>query len=146
MADVPEQLARWERVGRRVADGRLRRRPRLSMRQAAKEAGISEAHWRLIEHGGRTIQGVRLPPQVSQQVVEDVARVLGIPRRELFAELGWECGPESDAELVGRLELAWSADAELRLSRLERLMGEVAARLDRIEPPGSGPGDGRGGG
>jgi transcriptional regulator with XRE-family HTH domain len=103
--DLEDQLRRWQVVGEVLEQARLRRNPKLSKRRVAALAGLSEGHYRQMAAGRSRRNGIDLPPPVSPEALESVARVLGVDPDVLFADLGWE-SKARDKSSGGRLTAA----------------------------------------
>ncbi len=75
--------------------------PRMSMRQAAREAGISETRWRQLEAGVRDFRGVKYaePPGPAQTIARMALAVGATP-----AQLTEAGRPDAAAELEAMAE------------------------------------------
>ncbi|WP_158608009.1 helix-turn-helix domain-containing protein [Nocardia panacis] len=80
-------MEQWE-FGRLVQEAR--ERARLSKREAAKRAGISEARWRQLELGYETVRGQTLPVRTTPETVSGIAETTGADRRQLLAAAGFD--------------------------------------------------------
>ena len=107
--------------------------PHMSMRQAARAAGISESRWRQLEAGGKPYRGRWEPETAPADTLARMAQAVGITgdhlteagRADAAAELAVlpaGTGPQDYAELArGYRELAErSARMESKLDRLLR--------------------------
>jgi transcriptional regulator with XRE-family HTH domain len=59
--------------------------PRLSMREAARRAGISAPWWRMIETGIRRVKGQDFPETGNPETLARMARAVGATSAELAA-------------------------------------------------------------
>ena len=82
-----DESQRWDEFGVWLVD--QRKRLKLSRRQAAKRAGVSEGAWRDLETGRKvTVGGIKLLPNVSTEVLEKVAVTLEVPLDEVLRHVG----------------------------------------------------------
>lgn len=86
----------------------------LSMRAAAKLAGVSETHWRNVESGKESKAGMQIPVRAAADTLARMARVVGLT-------------PE-------RLTQAGRADAAEILDEIIRREHEPASRREHQEP------------
>lgn len=66
-----------------IGDRRRSRMPKLSMREAARRAGISPAYWRMLETGVRRVKGQEFPERASDETLAKMAYVVGVEPGEL---------------------------------------------------------------
>ncbi|MFB0617297.1 helix-turn-helix domain-containing protein [Streptomyces sp. AGS-58] len=71
------------------------RRTRMSGREAARRAGVSDTWWRAIVNGHQTIGGVRAPVTAPDDTLADMAQAVGVTPDELR-----EAGRAGAAELL----------------------------------------------
>ncbi len=83
----------WE-LGRRIEAARVA--ARLSKRQAAKRAGISDGRWRQLEAGHETVRGQIYSVKTTPATIARIASALGLPLDELLELAGLE--PDSVAD------------------------------------------------
>jgi len=80
--------------------GLRERPPRMSMREAARRAQMSDARWRQIEHGVRYFRGVPYPETGPAQAIARMAHAVGATPEQL-ADAG---RPDAAAELEAMAE------------------------------------------
>lgn len=78
----------WGRIGRLMYLGRKSRQ--ISMREAARRAGFSEALWRLLENGGRMVNGEWKPPNPRPENLLAAALAVGQEPSVFFEEADME--------------------------------------------------------
>ncbi|UKD50824.1 helix-turn-helix domain-containing protein (plasmid) [Amycolatopsis sp. FU40] len=81
---------------------------RLSRREAARRAGLSEARWRQLEKGTQPIDGVEQPVSTRPDTVFKAADVVGLDPREALLLAGFEPDEHlisSDLAAIQRREL-----------------------------------------
>ncbi len=102
--------------------------PRMSRRQAARRAGISETRWRQIEKGLVRVHGHDYPETAPADTLASMARAIGITPAEL------EAAGRSDAAtyLAALGPLPPPDEGGHRLATSEEVR-EIIARLDRLE-------------
>lgn len=93
--------------------------PRMSIRQAAKRTGISEARWRQIEHGVRYFRGQPYPESGPAPIVARMAATVGVTAAELTAA----GRADAAAELVSQ------PDVPVPMSPMD----ELRATMRRVE-------------
>lgn len=118
--------------------------PRMSIRQAAARAGISETRWRQIESGARIFRGNRYPERAPAGTLASMARVVGVTPGEL-ANAGRQDAADELA-VMGPLTAtnpARRSRAE-QLASMEELVRELRAQDQEEEnndddgkPPGT---------
>lgn len=112
--DSPRAAA-WQFIARSLLEGRTRFR--ISKRQAARIAGISEASWRAMEAGGKNVKGVWFVPNPRPETLFLAARAVDVDPSTLFKALGEEV-PErlplhhTDDELVAKIRQLADRDRE----------------------------------
>lgn len=125
--------------------------PRLSIRQAAAQAGISEGRWRQLEAGYQSVgRGQRLPVNTKPVTLHAMAKGLGLPdARPLFQAVGMEYDREleegfaefDDSDAAAIADAVARADAErepsleslrTRLEAARTQIGFAEAILDRL--------------
>jgi transcriptional regulator with XRE-family HTH domain len=109
-------------------------RPKLSVREAARRAGISEGWWRQVVRGYQPLKGGGKAPMTgSAETVASMARVVGVTPAQLQ-----EAGRADAAEELRALQpppsLGTPTDAELRASALQPETAEaIIAMRQRFE-------------
>jgi transcriptional regulator with XRE-family HTH domain len=94
MGNRPEQRPEGRLIGL------AQKRSRLSQRQAAKRAGMSEARWRNIVSGYQSVSaGVYIPVRGPAETVARMAQVVGVTPKQL-AEAGREDAAEELRDLA----------------------------------------------
>jgi hypothetical protein len=81
------------------------RPPRMSIRAAAAEAGISESRWRQIENGVRMFRGTPYPESGPAQTVAKMAAVVGVTPDQLTHAARPDAAGELEAILAESTEL-----------------------------------------
>lgn len=104
-----------------------RARGQVSKREAARRAGFSEALWRQLETGEKSVAaGVVIPVSPRDETLEAAARAVGLDPADLFRLAGRKYhGP-----IVPVVE---GMSVEDRLAAIERRLAEQDQRNDRIE-------------
>ena len=108
------------------------RRVRMSARQAAPQAGISEGRWRQITSGYQVVSpGVYAPVRGPAATLARMAAVAGVPAADLRA-----AGREDAARMLETLATDSEADAQLlaRIRSMDRdrareLLAQIAVQL-----------------
>jgi len=124
--DLPSTFAEWLTINRR--------RARYSMRELAGEAGVSHTYIAKIEALPATPQEMR--PRPSQQVVRNIARVLGADENQALRLAGWLPASDAHAEMerVTDQERQWIARYRnlppSRQTLINRLIDELAQSPD----------------
>ena len=59
--------------------------PRLSMREAARRAGLSAPWWRMLETGVRRVKGQDFPERANAETLARMAQTVGVTGAELTA-------------------------------------------------------------
>lgn len=106
----------------------------MSVRQAARVAGYSDAYWRWLEAGGRQDQGQwLLPPHTTDKLVKS-ADAVGVDVVPLLVLLKRPVPPEVQPRTAAVTpEILLSTAAELIAEALDLLH----RRGDEADPPGS---------
>lgn len=122
------------------------KRKKMSAREAARRAGISDARWRQITSGYQTVSGTRVPVSGPPETIARMAQVVGVTPEQLagagredaadaLRDLAPPGEPEAEptiAELSARLatiNATLTAEREARLD-LERRFEELLAQQD----------------
>lgn len=124
--DAPVTDEQWE-AGARIQ----RARGTMSIREAARRAGISEARWRHIEKGYQPIGGHQVPVNPRTENVVAIAKAVGMDPAELFRIMGRDDYREMvDVEVPGEggETIVVTFVVKGRLSPEERRRVEAAAR------------------
>lgn len=102
--------------------------PKLSMRQAAAAAGISEGRWRQIVKGYQGTGSGRIPVVAPDETVARMALAVGITADQLN-----EAGRPKAADVL-RLLVADSdqPDVELKQVSTDRLLSEIRRRIEGV--------------
>ncbi|MGA5599544.1 helix-turn-helix domain-containing protein [Streptomyces griseoincarnatus] len=121
------------------------RRARLSAREAARRAGISETRWRQIANGYQDVgKGVRVPTTGPADTLARMAQVAGVTADQLrqagrpdaadeLAELESQAAPASTAGFAGDPQI--DAIATLLATLPPEAQDEVLRRVRRDTPP-----------
>lgn len=117
-----------ERVGALLQ--RARKSRNLSIRKAAKAAGIDDATWRHLEEGERTIRGEKVPASPRDDTLAAVARAVGLNPAEVFRAAGREYVPPPDAPSIDDRIAALEAQLGVQPKKDGRSIEE---RLDELE-------------
>lgn len=130
MSDRPAQRPEGELIAK------AQKRARLSNREAAKRAGISEARWRHIISGYRSEAGQHVPVSGPADTIARMAQVVGATPEQL-AEVGREDAAEAFREIVPPQEpgLVPMTRDEL-IARANDLMTEAQEYLRRARETG----------
>lgn len=112
--------------GELITTALKRIRPKLSVREAARRAGISEGWWRQVVRGYQPLKGGgRAPMTGSAETVAAMAQVVGVTPEQL------EAASRTDAAEELRAMAAHSGDvmnrAEAMMDENERLIAEILA-------------------
>ncbi|MHB8505592.1 MAG: hypothetical protein ACYDEN_07720, partial [Acidimicrobiales bacterium] len=75
----------WYRIGRLLCQGR--KHAQISKREAARRARISEALWRLLENGGRDVNGTWMLPNPRPENLLAATLAVGIEPEHVFSEI-----------------------------------------------------------
>jgi hypothetical protein len=132
---VEDLQAAWGVVGTEVRGARRALRPEVSIREASRRAGFSDATWRKLESGGFTQHGHWVPPNLTNKNLEAAAVVVGLDPRHVFGLVGREYdGPYAEAAterpsgsraaLSGKIERLNEEDRLAVESIVDRLLGE----------------------
>ncbi|MFG1997899.1 hypothetical protein ACGFNU_01975 [Spirillospora sp. NPDC048911] len=120
------------RTGQLVERIRRERRPRLTKREVARQAGISEIWYRRVTLG---VQG-RRPDPASDETWAAIAHAIGLDPERLFAELGrpWDGSDVTeikteDADVEAFLVKLRGRPTVERLEILRRLVNQTVAEL-----------------
>lgn len=81
-----------------IREHRLAIVPRLSMREAARRAGISSPWWRVLETGIRRTHGHDFPESANEETLARMAQVVGATPAELRT-----AGREDAAEILEKI-------------------------------------------
>lgn len=90
---MTEQTDQWP-LGRLMTESRAALR--LSKRQAASRAGISETRWRQLEAGFETIRGQNFPVKTTPETVARIASALSQSADKFLSAAGFD--PDSFAD------------------------------------------------
>ena len=105
--------------------------PRMSMREAARAARISDARWRQIEHGVRYFRGIPYPEIGPAQTIARMAHAVGVTAAQLT-----EAGrADAAAELEAMAESAEHAPPFTGAQR-RALAGSSPASSSSVANPG----------
>ena len=107
--------------------------PKMSKRQAAHAAGMSEAWWRSLENGYKHFRGTPYPERGNAQAIAKMARAVGATPQQLVAAGREDAAAELVAMLAEGLDLADSpklTDAQRRLLN-EQLYRDVPDNASR---------------
>jgi transcriptional regulator with XRE-family HTH domain len=120
-------------------------RPRLSIREAARRAGISEGWWRQVVRGYQPIKGGGKAPMTgSAETIAAMARVVGVTPEQLEQAGRTDAAEELRIleEPPSRLQVVTGADApadepgdeglDEKLDRAQRLLAEGMALLEEL--------------
>lgn len=102
------------------------KRAKMSVRGAAREAGISEARWRQIASGYQTVSGTHVPVTAPAETLARMARVVRVTAEELR-----EAGRSDAAEELERLTAEPADEGDELLTPAERRMLEEIRRNPR---------------
>lgn len=124
MTDRPEQRPE----GRLIAVAQ--KRPRLSNREAAQRAGMSEGHWRAIVSGSRSMgKDLWMPVRAPADTLARMAQVVGVTPEQLD-----DAGREDAAEeLRALIESDRAQGDDLTPVGTKPTIEELAAALARVE-------------
>lgn len=121
-------IERRKQAGAMIRAARERVRPRLTMREAARRAGVSEGWWRQAERGGRWVaEDVWKPfnPQDHRDLA-NASLVVGLRPEDVFDTAGLPI--DGLAELPALVDLnAGAEERDATDRRLAALEGDVAA-------------------
>lgn len=109
-----------------AAIDRMRQDEGLSIRQAARRAGISDGRWRQLAKGYSAAGGgMKIPANPTAETLAAMARAVGMPPEQLreFGE------PEAARVLVGRAVRERDWEVDLSEVPAEDLLAELSARL-----------------
>lgn len=127
-----------------------RRRVKLSIREAARRAALSDARWRQITSGYQTVSGEQIPVKAPAETLARMAQVLGVSGDELVragrkdaAEALEEITPlpQEPSTASGYVPPVDAVYAILASLPVEAQM-EVVRRLARENPAAVRPSDG----
>jgi transcriptional regulator with XRE-family HTH domain len=112
-------------------------RGRLSIRAAAKLAGLDDRTWSSLEEGGRTSRGEFIPANPSDDTLESAGRAVRVDIGELFAAAGRTYTPRPAATI--EVDQATASDLVAMMRELADGISALRADIDRLlapEPPG----------
>lgn len=116
-----EQSVAWHEVGRQLRQAREAQRPKMSAREAARRAGISDITYRQLEAGQRQVsKDLTVPVSPRDDTLAKSAKAVGLDPAPLF-------------ELVGRTYEDDDNGGDQPGGGEPRTEAGVTARLDRIE-------------
>ena len=97
----------------------------LSMRAAARQAGISDSRWRQIEMGYQIVQGKEKPANPSPEMLATIATTVNLPVSDLLLMAGFDESdiPDKPATNAGSAMLDMS---DLTLEQQAKVRGFVA--------------------
>ncbi|MEU5640000.1 helix-turn-helix domain-containing protein [Streptomyces milbemycinicus] len=105
------------------------KRNRISGREAARRAGISDARWRQIVSGYQTVSGSHIPVRAPDETLARMAHVAGVTADEL-GQAGREAAAEALEELAGPPAPAGATDAYASDPHL----AAITALLESLSP------------
>lgn len=112
------------------------KRKKMSAREAARRAGISDARWRQITSGYQTVSGTRVPVSAPAETVARMAQVVGVTSEQL-ATAGREDAAEALRDLAppGEPEQGPPTVEELaaELAEVKRKNRELEQRFEQFE-------------
>ncbi|HEV2376211.1 MAG TPA: helix-turn-helix transcriptional regulator [Streptosporangiaceae bacterium] len=118
---TPQQPPEMELIRRRREDAV----PRLSMREAARRAGISSPWWRVLETGIRRVKGQDFPESANDETLARMALVVGVTAEELAA-----AGRPGAAARLGKLADA-GPDPAAQIAEIVRQSPDFSNRQKR---------------
>ena len=124
MSDRPDQRPE----GRLIAAAQ--KRARISNREAAPRAGISEARWRHIVSGYRSEAGHHIPVRAPADTLAQMARVVGVTPEELA-----EAGRNDAADALRALpdtSASQTSDLAAQVDALQARLAELEERFNQI--------------
>lgn len=126
----------WHGIGRRLYLGR--KHHQISKREAARRAGVSEALWRLLEDGGRMVDGRWVIPNPRPENLLGVVRAVGLNPESEFREADLPLPPSYVRETHDdRLahKITHLSDRDRRI--VERLVDAMLNPDDSDDQPGT---------
>lgn len=101
---------------------------KLSAREAARRAGISEGRWRQISQGFQTVSRQHVPVRGPADTVARMAQVVGVTPEQLD-----EVGRADAAEELRALPSPPEPEMDLTLPQAKRMLDELYERVRRLE-------------
>lgn len=95
--------------------------PHLSMREAARRAGMSASRWQMIEHGIRRVSGQDFPERGPADAIAAMALAVGVPPPELEA-----AGRQDAADRLVKLAADRAANDGATRAEAARMVAGVA--------------------
>lgn len=126
--------------GQLIEDARKALRPKVSARQAAERAGISEGRWRQITKGYQATAGGRIPVPGPVDTLARMARVVGVAPEQMAAAGRDDVAKAMSSTLLRRLEVdehgaLWTVKRSAEVEALRQWL--AAGDLDAGAPPTS---------
>jgi hypothetical protein len=121
MTTAPQQPPEMALIRRRRED----RVPHLSMREAARRAGISSPWWRVLETGIRRVKGQDFPETANAETLARMALVVGATEQELR-----DTGRADAAEKLAKL-IAAGPDPVEQIAEVIRQSSDFSDRQKR---------------
>ena len=106
------------------------KRARISGREAARRAGISDVHWRQIVSGYQTVSGTRVPVTGPAATIARMASVVGVTPEELA-----EAGRNDAADALRALpdtSASQTSDLAAQVEALRARLAELEERFNQI--------------
>lgn len=127
-----DQARLWRTIGRRLYN--RRKALRISQREAARRAGISDTLWRVLEDGFKSVDGRRVLPNPRADTLLAVLKAVGEDPNPVFEALGHDLPPTSAEDLTNdRILQKLKALTERDRVLIERLLDSM---LDlHVQPP-----------
>lgn len=121
MTERPEQRPEGRLIG--IAQ----KRPRLSNREAAGRAGMSEGHWRAIVSGSRSMgKDLWMPVKAPPETLARMAQVVGVTPEQLA-----EAGREDAAEALRALPPPEGGPSEPTVAKLAAEVARLTALVEK---------------
>jgi transcriptional regulator with XRE-family HTH domain len=105
--------------------------PRLSMREAARRAGISAPWWRMLETGIRRVKGQDFPERANAETLARMARVVGLTPAELHAAASASETPQDAGRIRDAAEILARLQPDEARTEAERMAHAVPGLSDR---------------
>lgn len=109
------------------------KRAKMSAREAARRAGLSDARWRQITSGYQAVSGTRVPVSAPAETLARMAEVVGVTAEQLTEAGRGDAAEElrtlPTSESVGRTPTVEELAA--RLAELETKFNELMSRDQR---------------
>jgi transcriptional regulator with XRE-family HTH domain len=133
--DVDE--AAWKALGEWIEQ--RREHAGLTVGELADRAGVSRVWLQVLRKGGRRIEGQWRPPNPKSAALARVARALDVPVEEMFARVGRDAAPSTEAttqdtsalDEIGSGAVERIRELEERVARTEQEMAALRQLLER---------------